>query len=60
MGLTTSSDFEERRLSELNATAEAMSMRDAGDWEEAIDWGVPDYSTVCPSEWRALAAPEYD
>lgn len=62
MGITTS-DFKERRLSELNARAEAMSMRDASDWEEAIDWGAPDYRTVCPvssREWRALTALEMD
>ena len=62
MGITTS-DFKERKLLELNAKAEAMSMRDASDWEEAIDWGAPDYRTVCPVsplEWRALTAPEFD
>ena len=35
-------------------------MRDASAWEEAIDWGAPDYNTLCPSEWRAMAAPDFD
>ena len=50
----------ETQLSALNAKAEAMSMMDASAWEEAIDWGVPDYSTLCPSEWQLTSAPDFD
>jgi hypothetical protein len=28
-----------------DAKADALSRRDASDWEEAVDWGVPDCST---------------
>ena len=46
------------KLSALNARADARAIEDANDWDEAIDWGVPDYE--CPSEWRVTAAPEFD
>jgi hypothetical protein len=60
MGLTSISDLGERQLSALNAKAEALSIRDASAWEEAIDWGAPDCSTLCASEWRAMAEPDFD
>ena len=60
MGLTSTSDFGESRLSALNAKAEALSMRDASAWEEAIDWGTPDFGTLYASEWRAMAEPDFD
>lgn len=60
MGPTSISHPAEQQLSALNAKVEAWSMRDASAWEEAIDWGAPDYSTLCPSEWRAMAAPDFD
>lgn len=60
MSPTTTDDREEKQLSALNAKAEAMSMMDESAWEEAIDWGAPDYSTLCPSEWRLIAAPDFD
>jgi len=52
MGLATDVKFGEKELSALNAEADALSKRDADAWEEAVDWGVPDCSTLCPSEWR--------
>jgi hypothetical protein len=60
MGLTCTNDYQEKQLSALNAKAEALSMRDASDWEEAIDWGVPDFATLCPADWRAATAPDFD
>ena len=47
MGQAIGSDSREIQLSTLNAKAEALSMRDASAWDEAIDWGVPDYRTLC-------------
>ena len=35
-------------------------MRDANVWDEAVDWGVPDYHESCPLEWRLATAPEFD
>jgi len=58
MELTTSSGFAEQKLSALNARADARAIEDASNWDEAIDWGVPEYE--CPSEWRLTAAPEFD
>jgi hypothetical protein len=58
MELTPSSAFAERKLSALNARADARAMEHANDWDEAIDWGVPDYA--CPLEWRVTGAPEFD
>ena len=52
--------FGEKELSELNAKADALSNRDADAWQEAVDWGVPDCSTLCPSEWRILTATDFD
>ena len=60
MGQAIGSDSREIQLSALNAKAEALSMRDASAWDEAIDWGVPDYGTLCPPEWRSMVAPESD
>ena len=60
MNLATSGNFGEKELSALNAEAEALSIRDASAWEEAVDWGVPDYSTLCPSVWRMTTAPDFD
>jgi hypothetical protein len=60
MRLTTISGFGEEELLALNAKADAVSIRDATAWEEAVDWGVPDYSTLCSAEWRVTTAPEFD
>ena len=60
MNVTTQSSFGERELSALNARVVALSLRDADDWDEAIDWGVPDVATNCPLEWRISSAPEFD
>ena len=43
MDLTTTSGFAEEKLSALNARADARAIEHANDWDEAIDWGVPDY-----------------
>ena len=53
-------DFGEKELAALNARADALCLRDATDWEEAVDWGVPDCTDLRPGEWRMLAAPEFD
>jgi hypothetical protein len=60
MALTSNGDSRERHLSALNAKEEALSVRDASDWEEAIDWGIPDCSALGASEWRAMTEPEFD
>ncbi len=60
MSRKISSGSGEDLLSALNAKVEALSLRDASAWDEAIDWGVPDYSTLCPSEWRSIEGPEFD
>ena len=57
MGLATDVKFGEKELSALNAKADALSKRDVDAWEEAVAWGVPDCSTLCPSEWRISTAP---
>jgi hypothetical protein len=36
------------------------SLRDADDWDEAIDWGVPDVAMNCPIDWRSNSEPEFD
>ena len=56
MGLATDVKFGEKELSALNAKADALSKRDVDAWEEAVAWGVPDCSTLCPSEWRISTA----
>jgi hypothetical protein len=53
-------NFGEHELAALNARAEALSLRDATDWEEAVDWGVPDCAALRPGEWRMMSAPEFD
>ena len=58
MNLTPTSVFWEEKLSALNAQADARAIEDASDWDEAIDWGVPDYQ--CPAEWRLTTTPEFD
>ena len=58
MGLATDVKFGEKELSALNAKADALSKRDADAWEEAVDWGTPDCSTLCPSEWRISTGPD--
>ena len=58
MNLPTTSVFLEEKLSALNAQADARAIEDASDWDEAIDWGVPDYE--CPVEWRIATTPEFD
>jgi len=60
MDLTSKGDSRERHLCTLNAKEEALSTRDASAWEEAIDWGTPDCSTLCASEWRAMTEPDFD
>jgi hypothetical protein len=60
MQLTSSGDSRERHLSALNAKEAALSTRDASAWEEAIDWGTPDCSMLCASEWRAMTEPDFD
>ena len=60
MELTSNGDSRERHLCVLNAKAEALSIRDASAWEEAIDWGTPDRSALCASEWRAMTEPDLD
>jgi hypothetical protein len=60
MELSNAVNSREMELSALNAKADALSTRDASAWEEAVDWGVPDCSTLCPSEWRMTTAPELD
>jgi len=50
----------EKELWALDARADALSMRDASDWEEAIDWGVPDCGTLSAYEWRIATAPDFD
>jgi hypothetical protein len=59
VNLTTSS-FGEKELSALNAKADVLAMRDANVWDEAVDWGLPDYHESCPLEWRLATAPEFD
>jgi hypothetical protein len=60
MNVQTTRSFGERELSALNARVDALSMRDADMWDEAIDWGVTDVATTCPLEWRITTAPEFD
>lgn len=60
MGQSTAIKFGEKELSALNARADARSKRDASAWEESVDWGVPDYSTLCASEWRMAMAADFD
>lgn len=60
MGQSTPIKFGENELSALNAKADALAKRDAGDWEEAVDWGVPDCSTLCAFEWRMATLPDFD
>jgi len=60
MNVTRCSDSGERHLSALNAKAEALSQSDASDWDEAVDWGSPDCSTLCASEWRTMTEPRFD
>jgi hypothetical protein len=60
MALTSNGDSRERPLSALNSSKEALSTRDASDWDEAIDWGVPDCGALGASEWRAMTEPEFD
>lgn len=60
MGQATRITFEEDELSALNAKANALAKRDVGDWEEAVDWGVPDYTTLCALEWRVATSPDFE
>ena len=60
MNQTAAVQFGEKELAALNARADALSLRDANAWEEAVDWGVPDCATLRPIEWRMMAAPEFD
>ena len=53
-------EIRENELAAINARADALSLRDASDWEEAIDWGVPDYGGLQPIEWRTMPSPELD
>ena len=58
MNRMATSGFAEEKLSALNARADARAIEDASEWDEAIDWGVPDYE--CPTEWRVTTAPAFD
>jgi hypothetical protein len=58
MNQMATSGFAEEKLCALNARADARAIEHANDWDEAIDWGVPDYEQ--PSEWRMTTAPEFD
>jgi hypothetical protein len=60
MRVATHRTFGERELSALNARVDALSLRDADDWDEAIDWGVPDVALNRPIDWRASSEPEFD
>jgi hypothetical protein len=60
MGQSTAIKFGEKEFLALNARADARSMLDASDWEEAVDWGVPDCGTLCAAEWRVATAPDFD
>jgi hypothetical protein len=60
MGQSTANKFGEKELSALNARADVLLQRNANDWEEAVDWGVPDCSNLCASEWRMATSPEFD
>ena len=60
MSQSTAVKFGEKERSALNARADAPSRQDASAWEESIDWGVPDCSTLCASEWRMATAPDFD
>ena len=61
MSPTSISESRERQLSALNAKAEALSMRDATAWDEAVDWGAPDFNAFLhPAELRSMAAPDPD
>ena len=60
MHVTTHRTFGEQELSALNARVDALSLRQADDWDEAIDWGVPDVAVNCPLEWRSNLEPEFD
>lgn len=58
MGQSTAIKFGEKELSALNARADVLSQRDANEWEEAVDWGVPDFSTLCAFERRMATVPD--
>jgi hypothetical protein len=62
--LTSITESRERQLSALNAKAEALSMRDATAWDEAVDWGAPDFNlffnTLYPAELRSITAADAD
>ncbi len=60
MGQSTAIKFGEKEFSALNARADVLSQRDASAWEEAVEWGVPDYSNLCAFEWRMATAPDFD
>jgi len=60
MDQSTAMKFGEKELSALNARADVLSQRDANDWEEAVDWGVPDCNNLCASEWRMATSPDFD
>jgi hypothetical protein len=60
MHVTTHRTFGERELAALNARVDALSLRDADDWDEAIDWGVPDVVGNYPFDWRVDEAPDFD
>ena len=60
MQVTSHRTFGEQELSALNARVDALSLRHADDWDEAIDWGVPDVAVNCPIEWRITSEPEFD
>ena len=57
---TTTSSIGEQELSALNARADILAAMDANAWDEAIDWGVPDYRSSCPLGWRLAVSPDFD
>jgi hypothetical protein len=44
----TNGNFGENELAALNAKADALSVLDESNWEEAIDWGTHDFGALCP------------
>ncbi len=60
MNLSIAVEIGETELSMPETEADASWKRDASAWEEAVDWGVPDCSTLWPSEWRITTAPDFD
>jgi hypothetical protein len=60
VGQSTEIGFGEAEFSALIARADVLSQRCANDWDEAVDWGVPDCSNLRAAEWRAASSPDFD